>query len=423
MKILAINSGSASLKFKLFEESADGFKVLAEGQFKHYNETSFLFEFTDFLPAGRHGKSHDVKIDIAQSQWDNRVEQIFKSFLTSSTLKDISEIDIVVHRIVHGAEKYTEATLITQEVLRDLEKNFNELAPLHNPFQTKIIEEIIQRYPDIKQVGVFDTAFNSTMPEINYLYGLPYEYYEKYKVRRYGFHGISHKYVSEKVIDILRSKDQKVVAKVLEKGQNGKVRDIRIVSCHLGSGSSVCAIDGYNVVDNSFGFSPNENLITSTRVGEVDYDALVFLKKKLKLGDAEIEEIISKKSGLLGISEYSEDMKILLKDYDRNENAKLAIDLYVSDIVKYIASYIVELSGIDVLIFTGGIGSGSPQVRQMITDKLLLLGIVIDKAKNTIGVDVEDTLNITGGNSKIQVWVIHTDEELQMVKEATTMKN
>ncbi len=394
MKILAINSGSSSLKFKLFEVGPSSQNILATGEFKHYSKNSYTFKL-DTIMLG----TSSVAIDITKEIWDVRGRQLFESLFTASIIESINEIDYVAHRVVHGGEKYTKPTVITQDVIEDLEENFNDLAPLHNPAQIKIIKEIFQRYPETKQIAIFDTAFNSTIPKENYLYALPIEYYEKFKVRRYGFHGISHKFVSSKIKDLSKKEYNK------------------IISCHLGSGSSICAIKDNLVVDNSFGFSPNENLVTSTRVGEVDFDALVFLKKKLGLLDTDIEEIISKKSGLLGISGYTQDMKVILKDKDSNKQAGLAFTIFINQIVSYISKYIVMMNGIDVLIFTGGIGSGSDVVRKAIVDKLQLFGIDIDESVNNGAIDIEDNLNITAKSSRCDVFVIHTDEEMQMVEE------
>ena len=394
MKILVINSGTASLKFKLFDLPSE--KEVCEGQFKHYDATSFTFEiFGDGIPT--------QKVSIHKDRWDDRLDQLLEALKSLNLIINSNEISTVAHRIVHGGEKYTKATFLTQEVIDDLKRNYNDFAPLHNPVQIEIVEKVSQLIPDAKQIGVFDTAFNMTIKPEAFLYGLPYEYYEKYKVRRYGFHGISHKFILSELKKILPQKSN------------------RIISCHLGSGSSICAIKDNSVVENSFGFSPNENLVMSTRAGDVDFDALVFLKKKLSISDNEIDDVLNNKSGLLGLSGYTADMKTLINDYPNNEKAKLAVDIFVYNVVKNIASFIPILAGLDVLIFTAGIGQGSDVVRKMVIDGLKPFSIDIDDSINSGAIDVEGNLNITGKNSESEVWVIHTNEELQMVRESIAL--
>ncbi len=409
MKILAINSGSSSLKFKLFDVIFDTkthqatFVPLFQGQFKHYSEKEFTYE------AGENKKTLKT-VKIKKEIWDERTDYLIQSLINLHIIKDFDEIDCIAHRIVHGGEKYTKPTILNNEVIKDLEENYNDFAPLHNPYAVGIIKKLLNKDLQKLHLGIFDTAFNSTIPKENFLYGLPYEYYEKYKVRRYGFHGISHKFVSEEY--------QKFLQNLKESGMKQKFKDNKVISCHLGSGSSVCAIKGNRVVDNSFGFSPSENLIMSTRAGELDYDAIIYLKRKLLLSDNDIEYIINNESGLLGISGYTQDMKTLLKDQRINKMAKLAIDLYIQSIIKYIGAFMTVLGGLDVLIFTGGIGEGSDYVRKHIAAALLPFGVVIDSHKNNTNTDIDSNLNITGEDSKSYIFVIPTDEELQMAKEA-----
>lgn len=379
--LLTINSGSSSVKFKVFECS-DG--LLLEGQYKHYSEEQYSFQYVK--------DTDDFSFEIDSAAWDDRVNHLL------NFLKDFEvEIVGVVHRIVHGGEDFNEPVELTDEVIGQIDK-YTQLAPLHNPVQLQIVSQIKESLPDLRQFGIFDTAFHTSIPKENFLYGLPYRYYEDYQIRRYGFHGISHKYIATQVEALA--------------GPGSK-----IISCHLGSGSSVSAILGMQSIDNSFGFSPDENIITSTRVGEVDYDAMVYLKHKTNMSDDEIEELINKKSGLLGISEYTNDMKQLLEDYNTNEKAKLAIDMYVDSVCKYIFQMFYKLQGCDVLVFTAGIGEGSDVIRTMICSRLKVINIFLHEDNNRNKIDVAEVLDLTAEKSRAQILVIPTDEELQMFLE------
>ena len=393
MKALAINSGSSSLKFKLYNLPSE--EELFDGQYKHYSENEYSLE---------HSKVSDKRI-LTKNEWDNKVEGLITLLISSNLISSINELSFIAHRIVHGGEKYVQVTLLGDDVISDLEQNFNDFAPLHNPIQTSIIKEFRALYPEVKQVGVFDTSFNLTVPEKAFLYGLPYEYYEKFKVRRYGFHGISHKFILSEV----------------QKLGNNKYN--RIISCHLGSGSSICAIKNNEVVENSFGFSPLENLIMSTRVGEIDYDAILYLKSKLNISDSDLDIIFNKKSGLLGISKLSSDMQLLLSESSNNRLAKLAVEMYVYNIIKYIGSFVTVLGGIDVLIFSAGIGQGSDIIRKMICDLLFPFKIVINDGINNDRQNLVDNLNITSKESACDIFVIPTNEELQMIREGYDLIN
>lgn len=383
---LALNSGSSTLKFKLF--SSDSEEKILEGIIKKYDNSKISFE-TNF-------GDQEFKVELDLNVWDKRLDYIFNYFTTNSVISSMNDIRLVVHRIVHGGEEYKTAVLITSEELDNIKK-YSQFAPLHNPQAIEIIERLNRDYPNLRQYGVFDTSFNLTIERENFLYGLPYEYYTNYGLRRYGFHGISHKHIANWV--------------------SNKSKDHKIISCHLGSGSSICAIQNGKAVDNSFGFSPNENLIMATRSGDSDFDALIFLKKQLNLSDEDLTEILNNKSGLLGISGYSKDMRKLIEDYETNTQAKLAVDMYISKVLEYIGNYYFKLEGADYIIFTGGIGCGSNFIRSKILDKLQFLGILYLKEINDVGEDVDKPLNISHPESKTQVWVVPTDEELQMVRD------
>jgi len=391
---LSLNTGSSSLKFKLFDKEL---KVITEGLFKHHNSANFVF--TQNLESGIQN------IDILEADYTNAISFLFTKLQEYKILENPGELDFIVHRIVHGGEEFTEPIELTNENITKVEK-YSELAPLHNPFALEKIKHIAATYPNLKQFAVFDTSFHLTNPKENFLYGLPYGYYENIKVRKYGFHGISHKFVTEQVLS-----------------SNVERPTSNLIICHLGSGSSVCAVKDGKSLATSFGFTPMENLITSTRVGEIDYDAVKFLKAKLNLSDIDIEHLLTKESGLLGISGYSNDMKQLLADYESNDRAKLAIDMYVNSVIDYIAPFYVLFGGCDYLVFTAGIGQGSDKIREMICEKLKILNIKLKIEANSGQIDVVKNLDLTDSDSKTQVWVIPTNEELQMVNEVLSSKS
>ncbi len=385
MYFLALNVGSSTVKFKLVKQPEGKIKV--RGIFKNYAEDSFTFEY--FIGDFRE------KLNIKEKDYVYSQDYLFNFLLQKNLIEEIEDIRCVVHRIVHGGEVFPEPVELTDSNIAKIVK-FNDFAPLHNPFAIEKVKDIKKDYGYLKQYGVFDTSFNLAVAKEDYLYGLPLGYYENLKVRRYGFHGISHEYVSKQIKNIIK-KD-----------------NLKHISCHLGSGSSICALLNGKVIDNSFGFTPNENLIMATRSGEIDYDAIIFIKKKLGLNDDEVEELLNKESGLLGISGYTNDMKQLLADYDSKERAKLAVDMYINTIMKFIGSFIIKLKGVDCLTFTGGVGAGSDAVRKMICDNLEFLGIKIDNGKNAGKIDVDINLDISAKNSNAKIFVIPTDEELEM---------
>lgn len=405
MIILSVNSGSSSLKFKLIQQPS--FEELLAVELKKYNDKEIVVN----TKIGNDENSEKKSIEF----WDSRVEYLKECI---EKVVSSSKITKTVHRIVHGGEKYLEPTELDNVVIKDLEENFNNLAPLHNPIALEVAQQIIKSFPLALHYGVFDTSFGKDVAPLNYLYALPEKYYQEAKIRRYSFHGISHKYISEIYHNHIYS-DQESYPMLRTRNRNKK--DIKIVSCHLGSGSSVCAIKGTRCVDSSFGFSPMENLVMSTRVGEIDYDAVIYLKSKYNLSDNEIENLLNKESGLLGVSEYSKDMKQLLSDMNVNIKAKLAVDMYVNSVVKYIHTLIATLGGIDVLIFTGGIGQGSDQIRERICERLGIFRIYMDAVLNKNRTDLKDILNITASVSEVDIFVIPTDEEKSMAIDVSNL--
>jgi acetate kinase len=389
--IITVNAGSSSVKFSLFRD----LNIIADFHFKNYIQGEYTLDAEVY--------SKQIFSDhITIEQYDKPFDLVIHYLKENSIINSLQEIDALVHRIVHGGTKFGKPIELTEEVRQECNQ-FNDLAPLHNPFAFKIVDNIKHSFSELRHFLMFDTAFHVTIPKENFLYGMPYGYYENIGIRKYGFHGISHEYAVERVADYM-----------------GSVQD-KIIICHLGSGSSVAAVKGGKSLATSFGFSPEENLIMSTRSGEVDYSAVRFVKEKLGLNDEEIGTMLNKESGLLGISGYTKDMKTLVEDYNKNERAKLAVDMYVGKICDYIAQFNILLQGCDSLIFTGGIGSGSDVIRDMVVAKLAVLGINHDQSKNDGQQNVEDLLDISHNDSKTKVYVVESREDLKMVKSVTSL--
>lgn len=311
-----------------------------------------------------------------------------------------NEIDVAGHRLVHGGEKFTGSVVITDDVIRAMEE-CNDLAPLHNPANLMGVAACRELMPDTLMVGVFDTAFNQTMEPKAFLYGLPYQYYERYRIRRYGFHGISHKYVSARAAQFM--------------GQNPS--RVKTIVCHLGNGASICAVKYGKVIDNSMGFTPLEGLVMGTRCGDVDPGALEFLAKKENLDFPQIMKILNKESGVLGISRnFSSDFREL-KDAEikYNGRAALAREIFAYKVAKYVGSYAAAMNGVDNIVFTAGVGENDSDIRSEICEYLEFLGITIDEVKNR---DQGEAVQISSGTSKVNVLVIRTNEELEIAREA-----
>ena len=318
-------------------------------------------------------------------------------------IKDLKEIDAVGHRTVHGGEKFNKSVRLTEEVLKVYEE-CNDLAPLHNPANLKGIRAVQELMPEMPQVGVFDTAFHQTMPKEAFMYALPYELYEKYGVRRYGFHGTSHRYVSQRVCEFLGVKPE------------GK----KIITCHIGNGASIAAVKDGKCVDTSMGLTPLEGLIMGTRSGDVDGGALTFIEKKLGLDADGLSDLLNKKSGMLGITGVSSDMREIEKAFEEgNERAKLAFDMYFYRIRKYIGAYAAAMDGCDIIVFTAGVGENQPSLREEVCKKLTYLGVEIDVEKNK-NLRGKEAL-ISTPESKVAVCVIPTDEELMIASDTMAL--
>ncbi len=392
MKILVINCGSSSLKYQLID--MNGEEVLAKG----------LVERIGIEGAQvKHETTGKEKVVIKEPMEDHKraLELVLCAIVDKNygAIDSMDQIAAVGHRVVHGGEDFSSSVIIDEIVMDSLKKNI-ELAPLHNPPNIMGIEACRELMPNTPMVAVFDTAFHQSIPADNYIYAIPYEFYEKYKIRRYGFHGTSHKYVSLRAAEIL-GKD---------------IKDLNIVTCHLGNGSSVTAIEGGLSVDTSMGFTPLEGLAMGTRSGDIDPAIIPFLMDKENMTFEEVNNMLNKQSGVLGISGISSDFRDLeIAAKKGNKRAELALKVFANRVTKYIAAYAAQMCRIDVLVFTAGIGENSDTIREMICDGLECLGIIIDKTLNEgiRGVEAQLNTDLTSAT----ILVIPTNEELMIARE------
>lgn len=395
MKILVINSGSSSLKFQVIDSESE--QVLAKGVCERIGIDGIFTYKTD--------TGISIKNQVEMKNHTQAVHTLLDTLVdpVNGVIHDFKEIDVIGHRLVHGGEKFTGSVVITDEVIQAMTE-CNDLAPLHNPANLVGVDACRALMPDTLMVGVFDTAFNQTMEPKAFLYGLPYRYYEKYKVRRYGFHGISHKYVSQRAAEFM--------------GQD--VRRVKTIVCHLGNGASISAVKYGKVIDNSMGFTPLEGLVMGTRCGDVDPGALEFLAKKENLDFSQIMAILNQESGVLGISKnYSSDFRELKNaEIKYNEKAALAREIFAYKVAKYVGSYAAAMNGVDNIVFTAGVGENDSDIRQEICDYLEFLGITIDEVKNR---EQAEAVRISDGTSKVNVLVIKTNEELEIAREAAAL--
>lgn len=392
MKILVLNCGSSSVKYKLID-TADN-SVLAEGGVEKIGLND------GFLKYKKNDGSKAV-IELGLVDHNGAVQAILNLLtdLAEGCIKSYDEIDAVGHRVVHGAEKFSESVLINDEV-KDMIKQCYDIAPLHNPANMTGIDAITTLMPGKPQVAVFDTAFHQTMPAKSFLYALPYKYYEDDGVRRYGFHGTSHRYVSQRVCEFLGvdSKDQK------------------IITCHVGNGGSITAVDGGKSVDTSMGLTPTEGLMMGTRVGDVDPGALVYLMLKHNLSATDLQKIINKESGMAGVTGISSDMREIEAAVNAgDERAILGLAMYEQRILKYIGAYAAEMGGVDIIVFTGGVGENQTSLREAVCEPLKFMGVEIDKELNS-GIRGKEAVVSTAA-SKVKVVVIPTDEELMIARD------
>ena len=392
MKILVLNCGSSSIKYKLFDMTSGN--VMAQGGIEKIGLPGAFLKLTD-----KNGKKVILEKDIPEHQAGI---QFILSVLTDDTygcIKDYKEIDAVGHRVVHGGEKFASSVLLTKEVL-DKVVECSELAPLHNPANLKGIAAMEALIPGIPQVGVFDTAFHQTMPAKAYMYGLPYELYQKYGIRRYGFHGTSHRYVSKRACEIL----------------GVKYEDQKIITAHVGNGGSIAAIMNGKCIDTSMGLTPTEGLLMGTRCGDVDPGAIPFIMEKEGLDAAGLSDLINKKSGVAGLVGGSSDTRDLEAAVEKgDERAIMTLDVYNYRIKKYIGAYAAAMNGCDILVWTGGVGENQWETRRVVCQDMEYMGMKIDVEKNH-GMRGEEMV-ISTPDSKVTVMVVPTDEEYMIASD------
>lgn len=396
MNILVINCGSSSLKFQLIDSETE--RQIAKGLCERIGiEGSQIV----YQPAG--GEKEETVTPMPDHT--KAIELVLNALMNEKTgvVKSLDEIGAVGHRIVHGGEKFAASTIINDEVIEAI-KACNDLAPLHNPANLIGIEACKKLMPATPMVGVFDTAFHQTMPKEAYLYGLPYEYYEKYQVRRYGFHGTSHSYVSKRTAEIL--------------GEN--YEDMKIIVCHLGNGASISAVKNGKCVDTSMGLTPLEGLIMGTRSGDIDPAIIEYIAHKENKTIDEMMTVLNKKSGVLGLSDnLSSDFRDLEKSYNAGEDRGLrTIQTFAYRVAKYIGAYTAAMNGVDAICFTAGVGENSPLVRKLACERLEYLGITLDEEKND---KRGEELEISKPDSKVKVLVVPTNEELTIARETVAL--
>jgi acetate kinase len=387
-KIMAINAGSSSLKFQLFEMPSEN--VLTKGLVERIGLNEAVFTITV------NGEKQTEVTDIPDHAV--AVKILVDKLLSTGIIKSYDEITGVGHRVVHGGERFNDSVLLTEETIEQIEK-LSDLAPLHNPANVVGIKAFRDILPNVPAVAVFDTAFHQTMPEQSYLYSLPYEYYEKYGIRKYGFHGTSHKYVSERAAELLgRPIDQ-----------------LRLISCHLGNGASIAAIEGGKSIDTSMGFTPLAGVAMGTRSGNIDPALIPYIMEKTGKTADEVINVLNKESGMLGISGFSSDLRDIEQGSEEgNERAELALQVFASRIHKYVGSYAARMSGLDAIIFTAGIGENSTEIRSRVLRGLEFMGVYWDPALNNVR---GKEAFISYPHSPVKVLIIPTNEEVMIARD------
>ena len=390
MKILVLNCGSSSLKYQLIDMETE--EVLASGKYERIGEKEAFITH----------KAQGKKVEIKKPAYDHKEAIEFTlAQLTNPEYKvidSLDEVEAIGHRVVHGGEIFKESAVIDDKVIEQIDE-CSEFAPLHNPAAILGMEACKKVMPGKPMVAVFDTTFHQTMPKEKYVYPIPYEYYKKYGVRKYGAHGTSHMYVSQRLAEI----------------ENKNIEDLKIVTCHLGQGSSICAVDGGKSIDTSMGLTPLGGIPMVTRSGDLDPSVLTYLMKKENISAAEMENILNKKSGVAGISGLAPDFRVIeLESYEDNERAKIAMESFKYAVASYIAKYAVAMNGIDYIVFTGGIGENQINIRKGICEKLTFMGVDVDADANNMRGEEKV---ISKPDSKVKVYVLPTNEELMIAKE------
>lgn len=395
MNILVINCGSSSLKFQLIDSITE--EVLAKGLCERIGIDGSKISYT---PKG------SVKEENLKEMPDHSkaIQYVIEALTNEKTgvIRNLKEVGAVGHRVVHGGEYFAKSVVIDEEVIAKIEA-CNDLAPLHNPANIIGIRACIEAMPGTVNVAVFDTAFHQTMPREAYLYAIPYNYYEDYKIRRYGFHGTSHSYVSKRAAELL----------------NESYDNLKTIVCHLGNGASICAVENGKSVDTSMGLTPIAGVVMGTRSGDIDQELIEVICKKENKTASEVLEILNKKSGVLGISGVSSDFRDLTAAMTNgNQRAKAALDVFVHSVVKYIGSYVAVMNGVDCIAFTAGVGENTPYVREKICEHLGYLGITLDKDANEVRGEERE---ISTKDSKVKVMAIPTNEELAIARETLAL--
>ena len=392
MKILVLNCGSSSIKYQLFDMESKS--VLAKGGIEKIGLEGSFLKLTQ-----PDGEKVTLTKDIPEHTTGVR---FIISVLTGEeygVIKSINEIDAVGHRMVHGGEKFSSSVLLTDEVMKDFEA-CNELAPLHNPANIKGVNAVKDIAPEMPQVGVFDTSFHQTLPDYAYIYGIPYELYEKYGIRRYGFHGTSHRYITKRVCEILGVKPE----------------EKKIITCHIGNGGSIAAVKYGKCVDTTMGLTPLEGLMMGTRSGDIDPGAIPFIMEKLQLDGKGLSDLLNKKSGVLGVSGVSSDMReVEAAAKSGNKRAELANTIYFYRIKKYIGAYAAAMGGVDIIVFAGGVGENQSPCREAALEGLEFIGVELDKELNRKSRGEEVVLSTP--ESKVKVVLVPTDEELMIASD------
>lgn len=395
MNVLVINCGSSSLKYQVIDSETE--QVLAKGLCERIGIDGRLV----YTPAGGEKEVNDYDMPTHKQA----IQYVIEALMNEKTgvIKSLDEIGAVGHRLVHGGEKFACSTLINDDVIKAVEE-CSDLAPLHNPANLIGVRACQELMPNTPMAGVFDTAFHQTMPQEAYMYGVPYEYYEKYKIRKYGFHGTSHSFVSKRLAELL-----------------GKsIEDLKIVVCHLGAGASICAVDHGKSIDTSMGLSPLEGLVMGTRSGDIDPSVMEFICKKENMDINGIMEVLNKKSGVQGLSGVSSDFRDLQAGAaDGNERCALAVDVFCYRVVKYIGAYVAAMNGVDAIAFTAGLGENDEIVRRKVVNRLGYLGIKLDEEVNNNGRGKE--IAISTPDSKVPVWIVPTNEELAIARETVAL--
>ena len=397
MKVLVLNSGSSSLKYQVIDMETE--KTLVKGNFERIGQPkSFVTHKVNGVKHKfeREARNHEEAIEFVLDRLTNEHYGVLKS---------LDELAGIGHRVVHGGEKFSEPVIITDEVIEEI-RNVSDLAPLHNPAAVLGMEACRKVVPNMRMVAVFDTAFHQTLPKERYVYPIPYEYYEKYGIRKYGFHGTSHQYVAERVAELLK-KD---------------IKDLKIVNCHLGQGASVCAIQNGKSVETSMGLTPLGGIVMGTRSGDLDPSVVTYMMNKLNLSPEEAESILNKESGAYGISRVSMDFRDIEAEANAGgRHAKLALKIFHNTVASYVAKCIVAMGGIDVLTFTAGVGEKGQDSREAICEGLKFFGVKLDKEKNQKVKGIE--AKVSSEDSKVVVYVVPTNEELMIAKETLGLLN